>query len=260
MNSQMVWQTSPEDRDLSRLREELVALQSTLADRELFLTNLRAELTAFEGRYLRQVGTLYAKLDDWSAKLSELAAEMDGSEEARCFASEARAQAEESYAASHGEAAKAIEFAPMPELKKLFRDVVNQVHPDRAATDADRAVRERLMAEANLAYKRQDANALLRVLAEYRNSPEAEQGEGSTTDRQRIACQMERICQRLAEIEAEIEALSASEIAMLMAKVVGEATQGRDLLDEMTRNVLHRIMQVRAEYEDRSARLKPEKV
>jgi hypothetical protein len=260
MKNQMVCHTSPEDRDLSRLREELAALQSTLADRELFLASLRAELTAFEGRYLRQVGVLYAELDDWSAKLSELAAEMAGTEQARAYAGEARAQAEESYAASHGDAAKAIEFAPMPELKKLFRDVVNQVHPDRAATEMDRAVRERLMAEANLAYKRQDANALLRVLAEYRNSPMAEQGDGATTDRQRIACQMERINQRLAEIEAEIEALSASEIAMLMAKVTGETAQGRDLLEEMAKNLRHRIAQARAEYEDHSATAKPEMV
>ena len=78
------------------MREELAFLQADLTDRELFLANLRAELAAFEGRYLREVGVLYAELDEWNAKIAELAAEAHGSEEAKSAAAEAREQAEES--------------------------------------------------------------------------------------------------------------------------------------------------------------------
>src|SRR5271157_2804025 len=119
MKTQIVRRLSPEEEELARKREELAVLQAELADHELFLTNLRAELFAFEGRYLRQVGTLYAELDEWNAKIAELAAKDDGTEQAQTAAAEARAQADESDSAVHGEAAKAQEFIPSAELKAL---------------------------------------------------------------------------------------------------------------------------------------------
>jgi hypothetical protein len=253
MNSEIVRQLSPQEDELARKREELAVLEVVLADRELFLANLRAELAAFEGRYLRQIGALYAELDDWTAKLAEWTAELSGTAQAKTVAAEARAQAEESYAASHGEAAAAEEFAPLPELKKLFREVCNQVHPDRAVTDEDRAIRERLMAEANGAYKRQDASALRKVLEEYKCRPEAVEGGGATAERERVIRQIERISRRLGAIEIEIAELSSSEIAKLMAKVQGESNQGREMMADMARNIRMRIAQAREEFEERSA-------
>src|SRR5271165_5432836 len=97
---------SPEEEELAQKREELELLQNQLAERELFLANLRAELAAFEGRYLREVGVLYAELDDWNARIAESVAEQEGTEEARAAATQARSQAEESHAAAHGEAAE----------------------------------------------------------------------------------------------------------------------------------------------------------
>jgi peptidoglycan hydrolase CwlO-like protein len=249
MPSKIVQHVPAEAQELARKRQELAILQGELTDRELFLANLRAELAAFEGRYLREVGVLYAELDEWNARIAELAAKAEGTEEARAAASEARAQAEESYAAAQGEAAKTEDFSPSPELRKLFRDVVNQIHPDRAADDADRALRNRLMAEANAAYKRQDADALKRILEEYKSSPESVKGEGATADLQRVLRQIERISRRLAEIEAEVARLNSSEIAMLMAKVETAKSKGRDLLAEMRRDIQHKINLARSEFE-----------
>jgi chromosome segregation ATPase len=119
MKSEIVRRLSPEEEELRKKRDELALLQTELADRELHLANLQAELSAFEGRYLREVGVLYAELDDWSARIAQLIAEDEGTAEARSAATKARNQAEESYSAAHGEAARAIEFSPSPELKKL---------------------------------------------------------------------------------------------------------------------------------------------
>src|SRR5580692_9266401 len=107
MPTEIIRHLSPEEQELARKREELASLQADLTERELSLANLRAELAAFEGRYLREVGVLYAELDDWNAKIAELAAEEDGSERAKSAAAKARVQAEESYAAAYGEAASA---------------------------------------------------------------------------------------------------------------------------------------------------------
>jgi chromosome segregation ATPase len=164
MKSEIVRRLSPEEEELAKKREELALLQAELADRELHLANLRAELSTFEGRYLREVGVLYAELDDWKAKIALLIAEEAGTVQARTAATEARRQAEESYSAAHGEAARAADFAPSPELKKLYRDVAKRVHPDLATDDADRAHRERSMAAANRAYQKGDVDALRRIL------------------------------------------------------------------------------------------------
>jgi len=257
MPTEIVRHLSPEEQELAGKRQELTILQAELTDRELSLASLRAELAAFEGRYLREVGVLYAELDDWNAKIAEFAAEAAGTEQARAAASEARAQADESYAAAHGEAAKAKDFSPSPELKKLFKDVVNQIHPDRAANEIDRALRDRLMAEANLAYKRQDADALRKILEEYKSSPESVEGDGAAADLQRILLQIQEISKRLAEIEVEVAELMASEIALLMAKVVTTAEKGLDLLAQMKKDVQVRTDLARKEYSDRASRMGP---
>jgi CRISPR/Cas system CSM-associated protein Csm2 small subunit/ElaB/YqjD/DUF883 family membrane-anchored ribosome-binding protein len=249
MNSEIIRHLSPEEQELARKREDLVFLQAELTDRELSLANLRAELAAFEGRYLREVGKLYAELDDWCAKIAEFSAEADGSEEAKSAAAEARGRAEESYAAAHGEAAKAADFSPSLELRKLFREVVRQIHPDNATDEDDRAVRNRLMAEANLAYRSGDADALRRILEEYKSCPESVKGEGVVADLERVMRQIERIAKRLAQIEAEAAELATSEIALLMAKAESAKSRGRDLLAEMAKDLERRIQAAHREYE-----------
>jgi chromosome segregation ATPase len=137
MNAQIVRRLSPEEEELARKREELAPLQARLAERELFLANLRAELSAFEGQYLRQVGAVYAELDERTAKIAELLAEEEGTEEVRSAAAQARTQAEESGSAIHGDAAKVQAFLPSAELKALYREVAKRVHPDLATDEPD---------------------------------------------------------------------------------------------------------------------------
>jgi hypothetical protein len=258
MNTEIVGHLFPEEHELARKREELAFLQAELTERELFLANLRAELAAFEGRYLREVGVLYAELDDWNAKIAELAAEADASEDAKSASAEAREQADESYTAAHGEAARAVDFSPSPELKKLFKEVVNQVHPDRATSEDDRAWRERLMKQTTAAYRRGDAEALRKILEEYRSSPEAIKGEGAAADLQRVLRQIERISKRLGQIEADVAELTSSEIALLMATVLAATAKGRSLLAEMAKEVQQRIQSARNEHERRRLKMRPQ--
>jgi len=93
-------------------------------------------------RQVREVGRLYAELDDWTAKIAELVAEKEGTEQTQSAARQARAQAEESHSAAHGEAARAPVFTPSPDLKRLYRELAKRIHPDLATDEADRAKRE----------------------------------------------------------------------------------------------------------------------
>jgi hypothetical protein len=55
MADKIVRQLTPEEEELAAKREELARLGAQLADRELALASLKAELAGFEGLYLRRV-------------------------------------------------------------------------------------------------------------------------------------------------------------------------------------------------------------
>ena len=249
LTTDIVRRVSPEEEELAKKRDELALLQAELGERELFLTNLRAELSAFEGRYLRQVGTLYAELDEWNAKIAERMAEEEGTEDARTAAEQARMRAEESSTAAHGESAAVQGFTPSPELRSLFREVAKRVHPDLATDEADRQKREQLMAEANAAYQKGNAAALKRILEEYESSPESVKGAGVAADLVRAIRQIRQVRSRLSQIELEIASLIDSDIANLRAKAEAAKAEGRELLTEMAEDVRKRIDVARRRFE-----------
>jgi chromosome segregation ATPase len=93
MPSQILRRLKPEEEEIHRKREELAALRAALAEGELEVVDLRSQLAAFEGLYLREIGALYAELDEWTARVSELRAKLDPSPAARSRAGEARERA-----------------------------------------------------------------------------------------------------------------------------------------------------------------------
>jgi chromosome segregation ATPase len=137
MSVQITRRLKPEEEEILRKRAELSAIRATLAERELELVDLRSQLAAFEGRYLRQVGTLYAELDDWRARISELKAQLDPSAAAEERAHEAREQARQTYDAAHGKASETHAFTPSPELKSLYREAARRIHPDFSRNSSD---------------------------------------------------------------------------------------------------------------------------
>src|ERR1700728_3977712 len=99
---EIVHQPSPQEAELLRKRDELAAVRAALAERELNLADLRTQLKSFEGRYLRQVGVLYADLDDWEARIAEREVALYDSAAARERAEQARKQADETHEAAYG--------------------------------------------------------------------------------------------------------------------------------------------------------------
>src|SRR5579859_6157463 len=178
MSGQITRRLKPEEEEILRKREELAAIRVTLAERELGLVDLRSQLAAFEGRYLRQVGTLYAELDEWKARISELQARLYPSIASKTQAEEAREQARQTYEDAHSKASEAQDFTPSAELKGLFREVAKRIHPDFAKDSVDLDRRTRFMTEAILAYKVGDAEALQHILDEYQDGADAVEGEG----------------------------------------------------------------------------------
>ena len=257
MSGQITRRLKPEEKEILRKREELAAIRATLAERELELVDLRSQLAAFEGRYLRQVGTLYAELDEWKARISELHAQLDPSGAANTRAREAREQARQAYEDAHGKASETRDFTPSPELKSLFREVAKRIHPDFCRDAGDLERRTRFMAEANRAYEAGDAEALQRILDEYQDGADAVKGEGIGAELIRIIRQISQAKERVAAIEQELAALRQSEIALLKKQAEERERDGRDLLTELANAVRQQIELVKKEYESLAKQDKP---
>ncbi len=242
----------PEEQELARKREEQTALETELAERELRSENLRAELGAFERRYLHFVGVRYAELDEWKAQIAErLAKEQPGNERAQQAARDARSRADETKSSAGDRAPEEPRaFQSSPEMKRLYREVAKRIHPDLTSDREDRVKRQHLMAEANEAYERGDDAQLSRILAEYECSPEAVKGEGPGAELIRVIRRISQARSRLAEIEAEMAELLRSDIYQLKSRLDAAQEHGRDVLQEMVEKVEEQIAQAKLRLED----------
>jgi len=247
----------PEEEEMFRKREELAAIRATLAERELELIDLRSQLAAFEGRYLRQVGTLYAELDEWKARISELYARLAPSTGSKAHAEQARGQARQTYEDAHSGASETSDFTPSPELKGLYREAAKRIHPDFAADPADLERRTRFMADANRAYEAGDAEALQRILDEYQDGANEAEGEGIGAELIRIIRQISRAKDRVSAIERELAALLQSEIALFKKQAEESEQASRDLLAELAAGVREQIERTKKQYEALAKRDKP---
>ena len=234
---------TPEDRELARKVEEQAALEADLANRELRSANLRAELAAFERQYLHFVGSRYAELDEWKARIAErLVCEQPGNERARQSAREARARADETKTvAGEKSEQEPRSFQASPELKRLYRDVARRVHPDLTSDRDDRVKRQQLMADANHAYERGDESRLEKILTAYEHSPEAFHGEGPGAELIRVIRRVSQVRGRLAEIEAELQGLLRSDLYQLKIRVDEAEKTGHNVLQDMIAKVDEQI-------------------
>jgi curved DNA-binding protein CbpA len=219
----IVHQPRPEDPELFRLRAQLATLRATLTAREAALDHLRAQLNSFEGRYIRQVGVLYIQLDEWEDRIAELHNPSQPQPEALS-----------------PEPTPTEESDPDPtalDLKSLFRKVAKRIHPDRARNAHDELHRTHLMSQANAAFLRNDADLLQRMLNGYDPSTDSGDDLNPAAQLQRLNHQIAQSQQDILTIDAEIEALAASEMADLRNRTKIAALQGRDLLAELAARV-----------------------
>jgi hypothetical protein len=249
MPAEIILQQTPEAVALLDKREQLAAVRVTLAERESELAQIRAQLKTFEGRYLRQVGVLYAALDDLEARIAEREVDLYDSDSARRRAEESRQRAQETHDAAFGEAHEAEEFDPPPSLKTLFRDVAKRIHPDFARDDAEQKHFTLLMARANQAYSRGDTETLQRLLDDHREINASIIGEGAADELLRITRQILHAERDIVTIEAERHTLLASDIAQLHLDAEAAAREHRDLLTELATSLRELVADAQRRFE-----------
>ena len=249
MNKELAKRDTPEERELSQKWEELSSLQVLLAQRELDLTTLQAELHAFERCYFRVVGVRYAELDKVEAQIADLLSRSSlQNQDMRMWAAEARDRANESAHESkmvQETAGHEEKFKPSDDLKKLYRDVAKSIHPDLATDDDDRTRRQRFMAEANQAYEEGNEIRLREILREWESSPDAIKGDGVAAELIRVIRKIAQVQERLRTIEATIDDLESSDLYRLKNEVESAEAEERDLLAEMASRLDRQIADTR---------------
>ena len=248
MPAEIILQQAPDAAALLDLRERLSALRAALAERESELAQVRAQLNAFEGRYLRQVGILYAELDELEARIAEREVDLYDSDSARRRARETRQRAQETHDAASAADHEAPEFDPPPSLKTLFREVARRIHPDFARDDAQQKHFTLLMTRANQAYSRGDTETLQRLLDDYRevSSPAGKEADAEFL---RVTRQIRHAERDIAALQAEQETLLASEIGLLQLEAEAAAREHRDLLNELAASLREQIADAQHRFE-----------
>ncbi len=221
---------------LGEARTRLAEARAALAGREAEVEQVRARLKAFDTRYLRVVGVLYAELDELEARIAEREVALYDSDAARRRAVEARERAQETQDAAASGDAEPEEFEPPPTFKSLFREVARRIHPDFAGDDVERAHFTLLMARANQAYGRGDVETLQRMLDD-RLEITAE--DGPAGEMLRVTRQIGHAERDLAALNTEETALLNSEIGQLFAE--STAAVGRDLIEELAAGLREQI-------------------
>ena len=249
MPTEIILQPSPDTIALLEKREKLAEVRNTLAERESAVAQMRAQLKSFEGRYLRQVAVLYAELDDLEARIAEREANFYDSDEARRRAEESRQRAQETHDAAFGGAHEAEEFEPPPSLKTLFREVAKRIHPDFARDDAEAKYFTMLMARANQAYSRGDAEMLQRLLDDHLEINASVAGEDSAAEVLRITRQIRHAERDIARLDVEQQSLLSSEIAQLHLDAEAAASEHRDLLTELATTIREQIAEAQRRFD-----------
>jgi len=243
MRKEILKSLTPEEQELSNKLSELDKLEAELAQQELDLTTLQAELHTFEAKYLRTVGVRLAELDEIEAQIAEARARLKpkdkkSQEQAARARSQAQASAE---TAGIIQEFRADKFKPSESLKKLYREVAKSIHPDLALDEQERLRRQKLMADANLAYKDGDEAKLRAILAEWESSPESVKGEGTAAELVRVIRKIAQVKKRINDIIIEIAGLKESDLYDLKTKAEKAEIEGRDLLDEFVLQVDRKI-------------------
>jgi hypothetical protein len=238
---------SPEEEELARKQAHLAGLETRLADQELAIATLRAELKAFEHRYLELVGRRYVELDLLEALIAEAQYRRNPSDAAaRQRAETARTHATESQQ-SIGSIIPANQERPTysETLRELYREAARLLHPDLAVDPSQRDIRTQRMAEVNAAYEKGDEAKIREIIRNWHASPETVEGFGTAADLVRTIRKIAQVEVRLHDIALELEGMRSSDLFDLSQKAAAAAEEGRDLMAEMAARLDFQIADAR---------------
>lgn len=238
----------------AQLQMEFVQLTQDVAELELELATAQAEVAEFTRRYYELVGRRMVELDSMQARVANEQAKHSPEDPDMQAAAEhqqkkAQQSARESEKFAQASAADPQVFRPSADVKRLFRQLAQKIHPDRAIDEADRAWRTHLMSEANRSYRAGDATALQEVAARWQAGRGDLRVESvAASPALTLLRQVESMRARLLEIQRELQQLFGSRLYELFIAARQARRHGRDLLAEMAEKLDDTLRQLSQQF------------
>lgn len=240
---------APEALELETKLAQLEALEERYAEVQTEYVTLQNALAAFKLRYWRRVGSLYARLDALRAEVAVLRARHAPQDAMRRAAVEATS----SQARASADAAREFEadpgqedFSPTEELRKYYRMAAKIVHPDRAEGEADRALRDEIMARVNVAYRDGHVHTIQTLIDEYQMRCQPGDEDAATRLIRTIRL-MARMREQIGEISQTTANLRESGLYRLYRAVEEAEARGEDRLRSIEAGIERDILRAEAE-------------
>ncbi len=230
--STLILSQQSEEHNLQRRREELAQLEVELAERDSQLANLKSGMTGFESRYMNVVGGRYNELADIEKEIARLQGlEFDDDYDGDSLADD--------------EVGCGQNRLHSDKLKKLYKEVARKFHPDLTSCPQERQHRHQLMIEVNHAYESGAEERLQEMLEAGTSLESAEIGGVSSAEMILLLRKITEARQRLAEIEADITDITASEIYTLKLRIENAEALEVDLFADLLSQVDRQIKKAR---------------
>ncbi|VAW32921.1 hypothetical protein MNBD_CHLOROFLEXI01-765 [hydrothermal vent metagenome] len=244
---------------VKRLRLQLDQLRTEMLAAEAELDNQLEDVQAFEFRFEAHVGqmldelaVLESEVDNYLTRIKLMRHEQSLADKAQPF-EPVDEQFRQAWRHDPETAVSQKRSSPPPasqaQLKKIYRQLARQFHPDLAVDEADRRYRTDKMAAINDAYQARSMVELM-ALAKELEAHESRRQAVQPVDEEMVQAlqeEVERCRRRLRAIENELQNLPNRSMVDLALQAKLAQREGRDLLAEMVEELERKIARKSAE-------------
>ncbi|MFD3325354.1 J domain-containing protein [Streptomyces sp. NPDC058701] len=251
------------ERPEARLERAVRAAEQALIEFEIAVETFRVEVENFSRLHHQKLGPMYSRLDELDALIAEAKAARSGDPDDLRRAKEARALVMpmpgvdelfhdwmDSDGISDDAGAMLTDrpvrppqrVRPSEEVRRLYRELVRQAHPDLAQDEAERERRDAFIARVNAAYGRGEEQQLRELAEEWAAGPAPEQAVPGETEG--LYARLEWLSRRKELLALVAKDLEDSAIGSMLRMAPEDPDR---LLEEIAEQLLARVSEREAE-------------
>ncbi|MEV7519147.1 J domain-containing protein [Streptomyces sp. NPDC091371] len=253
-----------DERPEARLERAVRAAEQALIEFEIAVETFRVEVENFSRLHHQKLGPMYTRLDELDALIAEAKAARTGDPEDLRRARDARSlvmpmpgvdELFHDWMGSEGisDDAGAMltdqpvrppeRVRPTEEVRRLYRELVRQAHPDLAQDEAERERRDAFIARVNAAYGRGEEK-LLRELAEEWAAGPVPEAAVVPSESEELYARLEWLSQRKELLALVAKELEDSAIGSMLRMAPDDPDR---LLEEIAEQLLAQVSEREAE-------------
>lgn len=251
------------ERPEARLERAVRAAEQALIEFEIAVETFRVEVENFSRLHHQKLGPMYTRLDELDALIAEAKASRSGDPEDLRRAREARSlvmpmpgvdELFHDWLGSDGisdDAAAMLtdrpvrppeRVRPSEEVRRLYRELVRQAHPDLAQEEGERERRDAFIARVNAAYGRGDEGLLRELAEEWAAGPAPEASAPGESDE--LYARLEWLARRKELLSLVAKELEESAIGSMLRMAPEDPDR---LLEEIAEQLLAQVSEREAE-------------